>query len=272
MDKPINYDDIVRTILNTLYGASMSEPDDDARFGVVLGGQPGVGKSFLPEIVQKEYGRTFVFLNGDDYRAFHPDYLEFQKSPATSSLKTQEFVGIVTRRLIDHFIKNKFNVVIEGTFRTSTVPVETLKRLKENAYKTVALVLTCDKRLSWESCEKRFRFALEKDLKRNRPTDARRTPREHHDIVVDNLAENVATVYEADVAGRMIVFARFPDGTGGFAREAIFDSEKHGAITPSRLRQAVQHVLDGDIPAAKSVIAHRQPCKGVIFECCLKPM
>ena len=256
MDKSIDYDSLVKLILNTRFVGLQAEPDDGVRFGIVLGGQPGVGKSYLAKFIAEEFGWKYAYINGDDYRPYHPDFDEFQKDPATSPLKTQKFASTVVGRLIDHFVREKVNIVIEGTFRTAEVPIETLKFLSNNGYRTFALVLTCDRNLSWKSCECRYFSVLEEDRMHGRPTSARRTPKEHHDLVAASLATNVATVYGAGVAKRMIVFVRLPDGRGDYVQKALFDSEKQGAIAPERLREAVQCVLDGNFEAARSVVGN----------------
>ncbi|MBQ9405866.1 MAG: zeta toxin family protein, partial [Desulfovibrio sp.] len=127
-------------------------------------------------------------------------------NPETSTSNTQIFASKITERLIQYFIENRYNIVIQGTFRNPDVPIKTLRLLSAHSYKTIALVLTCDKKLSWNSCEHRYFSAVENDRILDVPTRARKTSKEKHDYVAEHLAENVATVYEACAAERMIVF------------------------------------------------------------------
>lgn len=42
----------------------------------------------------------------------------------------------MTEAIFQKAILNKYNLIIEGTFRTAQVPINTLKTLKENGYNT----------------------------------------------------------------------------------------------------------------------------------------
>lgn len=190
--------------------------------GFVLGGQPGAGKSILIEKIKKELNSNVIVINGDDYRKYHPDYTKFQaQGTKDSAPKTQEFAGKMTEAIFQKAILNKYNLIIEGTFRTAQVPINTLKTLKENGYNTNVMIQICTKEISWDSCLERY----EKMLKIN-PSEARYTPKEHHDLVIQNLAKNIKEVQNSDLVDRLQIFTRIliENKTNEFEQKLIYNS------------------------------------------------
>ncbi len=186
----------------------------------VLGGQPGAGKSNLAKEICKNLHDNVVEINGDLFRKYHPDYQKFiENNPLTMPEKTAEFSATVTQEILKKAIKEKYNVVIEGTFRTSETPTKTLKLFKNNKYKTNVLIQSCDKNLSWQSCMERY----EKGKKIN-PKEARYTDKKHHDLVVKNLIGNVKKVQDSGLADNIKIFIR--KGDREMKNEEVYDSEK----------------------------------------------
>ncbi len=92
--------------------------------GYVLGGQSGAGKFYLIEQVQKELNNNVLVINGDDFRKYHPNYRELQRERGKDSPKfTAAFAGEMTEAIFKKAVENKYNIVIEGTFRTSQTPL-----------------------------------------------------------------------------------------------------------------------------------------------------
>ena len=102
-------------------------PAKGKAIGIVLGGQPGSGKSVLTDSIKNQTPNV-VCINGDEYRSWHPKFSQIQEKYGKDSSKiTAKFAGKVTEYLINRAIKEKYNVVIEGTFRTAETPLKTLK-------------------------------------------------------------------------------------------------------------------------------------------------
>lgn len=180
--------------------------------GYVLGGQPGAGKSYLNELANEKCHKNIVIINGDDYRKYHPDYSEFQKMYGKDSPKyTAAFAGKMTEAVLNKAIEERYNIVIEGTFRTSETPIKTLSKMKENGYKTEVMIQTCSKDLSWKSCQERY-IAMQKVDEINGTNEARWTDQAHHDLVCENLAKNIKTVIESGNADKTEIFFRDESG------------------------------------------------------------
>ncbi|WP_267523181.1 zeta toxin family protein [Campylobacter sp. MG1] len=188
----------------------------------VLGGQPGAGKSKLIKLIEQELNSNVIVINGDDYRKYHPDYANLQATYGKDSPKhTATFAGMITEMILDKAIKNKLNVVIEGTFRTATTPIKTLQLFKDNGYNTNVLIQTCHKDISWKSCLERYEKMLETN-----PAEARFTDKAHHDIVVDNLANNIKEVQKSGLVDNIKIYSRILDKkTGNFNQIEIYNSD-----------------------------------------------
>ena len=61
------------------YVASKKLSKLDNPKGIILGGQPGSGKSYLKDEVIQEFNESFIFISTDDLRLYHPAYLELQQ-------------------------------------------------------------------------------------------------------------------------------------------------------------------------------------------------
>jgi UDP-N-acetylglucosamine kinase len=187
----------------------------DYPIGYVLGGQPGAGKSGLTNHIQNQIlqGAGAVKINGDEFRQFHPNFDALQeKYGSESSIYTGEFSGQITNLAIQKAIAEKYHVIIEGTFRTAEIPINTLKVLKENGYKTGVGVQTCPQVISFNSTQERYHFAL-----KNSPDTARSTPKLHHDKVAFTLAKNTGLVFASKAADHFFICSR---------QGVIFDSAK----------------------------------------------
>ena len=170
----------------------------------VLGGQPGAGKSKLIKKALDILEQNAIIINGDDYRKYHPDYVTLQNAYGKDSPKyTALFAGIITEMILEKAIKEKINVIIEGTFRTATTPIKTLKLFKDNGYSTNVLIQTCNKELSYKSCLERY-----EKMCQVMPNEARFTDKAHHDLVVSCLADNIKEVYDSNLVDNMKIYIR----------------------------------------------------------------
>ncbi len=188
----------------------------------ILGGQPGAGKSNLTAQITRMLENNVIEINGDNFRKYHPKYNDFiQEDILSMPEKTAEFSGAITQAILNKAIKEKYNIVIEGTFRTSKTPINTLKLFKDNGYETNVLIQTCDKDISWQSCLERF-----EKMKKENPKEARYTNKAHHDNVVENLAKNIQEVQKSALADNMKIYVRIPlkNNPDKFEQKNIYDS------------------------------------------------
>ena len=169
--------------------------------GYVLGGQPGAGKSRLQLVSSQECADNLVIANGDAYRNYHPKFAEIQEQYKDDSPKyTAEFSGKMTQLVIAKALDNRYNLLVEGTFRTSETPLKTLNEMQEDGYTTHVLVKTCPKETSWANTIKRYEGMLAAG------EVPRHTDKKHHDLVTEVLAENCDSVYKNGKAADFRVY------------------------------------------------------------------
>lgn len=175
----------------------------DTPKGYVLGGQPGAGKSNLISLVEKENKGNVLIVNGDEFRKYHPQFNEIQEKYGKDAPKhTAEFAGKMTGRVIEKALENKFNLVVEGTFRTAETPLKTLSDMKQKGYSTSVYIMTTSAEVSWNSTLERYDKMLAAG------EAPRYTDKAHHDKVVAELPKNANTVFQSGRADNFRVYNR----------------------------------------------------------------
>jgi predicted ABC-type ATPase len=106
--------------------------------GIILGGQPGSGKSFLVNEVKKEFQKDFIFISTDDLRLYHPSYSALQQNPETlqnAANLVNPYASAWTERLIKYCIEHKYNLIIDSTLGGNIEAVyKTIDMLRENGF------------------------------------------------------------------------------------------------------------------------------------------
>ena len=106
--------------------------------GVILGGQPGSGKSGLPKKITEEFKEDFIFISTDDLRPYHPAYKKLLQNPKTvqnAANDVSEYANDWTEKLIKHCIENRYNLIIDSTLGNDlTITNKTIDMLKSNGY------------------------------------------------------------------------------------------------------------------------------------------
>lgn len=170
---------------------------------VLLGGQPGAGKSYGTKVILDRFNNNILVINGDEFRPYHQHfdaiYAQYGKD---FSKYTGEFAGKMVEKVRDEAIKQGFNIVIEGTFRRAELPLKELKNFVEHGYQTGVIICTCAKDISWRSTIERG------DEQQAQGLNPRYVPKEHHDLVVSKLAENVASVVEQSNLSFFEIYSR----------------------------------------------------------------
>ena len=190
-------------------GRYHSQPSPRA---ILLAGQPGAGKTILSSLLQASLDDDAVFINGDDYRRYHPHYSELYRRYGSDSVPmTSAFSGAVTENLIACFSDLAFNLVVEGTGRTVDVPKRTATILTEKGYTVEMAVIATRPVLSLISTLLRFYQMNEHG------TIPRATALEAHDNVVAVLPSNLDALSTFPGLSRITIWTR--------GAELVYDSE-----------------------------------------------
>lgn len=192
---------------------------------ILLAGQPGSGKTILSSLLQSSLNNDAVFINGDDYRRYHPHYSELYRQYGAESVPmTSAFSGEVTESLIARFSDFAFNLVIEGTGRTVDVPKRTAAFLSRKGYTVEMAVIATRPVLSLISTLLRFYQMNE------RGTIPRATALEAHDSVVAALPSNLDALHAFPGISKITIWTR--------SAESVYNSEMDTSL-PS---QALEHI------------------------------
>ena len=114
------------------YYKSMYSPTENPKV-VLLGGQPGAGKSGLENMINIK--KNYVSISGDDYREYHPRFKEINLEYGRDASKyTQQWAAKITEKLIKELGKEKYNLIIEGTLRTAELPLKEASAFKKAGY------------------------------------------------------------------------------------------------------------------------------------------
>ena len=178
--------------------SSFKEP-----FAVLTGGQPGSGKTTIARIFQELTHEDIVFINGDDFRKLHPNFLEIYKEYGSDfATYTGEFSGRMVQEIIESVAEYRANMIIEGTLRTASVPDFTRSYLQEKGYEVDLAIMVVRPEISYLSTLKRFNQMLENG------TSGRKTNTEDHDVVVNKIIGNLDKLYKENKFNDILLFNR----------------------------------------------------------------
>ncbi len=187
----------------------------------IIGGQPGSGKSSTVSLLFKE-NPNFVFINGDDFREFLPEYEELMKSdPDNAADLSQYAVNFWIERAIDKCREEEMDIIIEGTMRIPGTSLKTALMLKESGYSVTFVLVSTPYELSLESIRARYAESV-------RLFGAGRSVKiESHDEAFLGIKKTILVLFNAKVADRFVVINRLQNSTLEFHE---FDPENETDI------------------------------------------
>lgn len=182
------------------YYKSMYSPTENPKVAL-LGGQPGAGKSGLENMVNIK--KNYVSISGDDYREYHPRFKEINLEYGREASKyTQQWAAEITEKLIKELRKEKYNLIIEGTLRTAELPLKEANAFKKAGYNVELNVVVVKPEKSRLGTLERYEAMLKQGKL------PRMTPKEHHDLVVNNIGNNLEIIYNSKAFDNIKLFDR----------------------------------------------------------------
>ena len=185
----------------------------------LLGGQSGAGKTRLQKIIVEQRGADYIIINGDEYRKLHPHFAEIQdRYGVDAPAHTAAWSGAMVEALIDAFSMQGYNLIIEGTLRTSAVPLATASLLRERGYDVSLAIMAVKPEISLVSCQIRY------ELMRIAGTTPRAVDPDHHATIVKDIVGNLDTLDQSGLfdsialfnrAGTCLLAADCPSGSPG---------------------------------------------------------
>lgn len=177
---------------------------------IYLGGQPGSGKTTISrELRTNNSNKTYVDISLDNYRSYHPHYLEIEelikkhwenRTETEDDTKgndiadfTHTFASNMSDALLEEISKkynNKaYNIVLEWGMRTPEAPLKTMHELKEKGYNNIVKYIVVHKSISKEACK------IRADVMNNFNHIIRRVPNYFHEICINTLPSSAQTIY-----------------------------------------------------------------------------
>lgn len=124
---------------------------------ILVGAQPGAGKSRVNVTVMSEHPEPVVAIIGDDLRIFHPSYADLvQGDPSVMPDATAQASGQWVERSIAYAAENGISVLVEGTFRRPEVTLSTAHRFKERGFRVQVVLLAVSPEVSRLSIARRY--------------------------------------------------------------------------------------------------------------------
>jgi len=170
---------------------------------VLLGGQPGSGKTKMRELAMNEL--PSVVINADNLRDYHPMYERLrQAEPEKASFLVNEDVSLWTQKLIQQAVKEKRNIVFDGTFGSSDQKMitETLTRFKGNGYETKLWVLAVPAELS------KLGIYLRNEMQIMQTGSGRFVSVKVHDLNYKNIPANIEMTVKNSLVDQVCIFSR----------------------------------------------------------------
>lgn len=193
----------------------------DRKKAFLLGGQPGAGKSGMTALLEKE-NNNIIVINGDDFRRHHPNYKELEEKYGKKSVEyTKGFAGKMTETLISKLSDEGYNLIVEGTLRTTETPLKTQQELSKKGYEVEMAVIQVKPEFSSLGTLTRYEEMINLGL------TPRATLPKDHQIVVDNIANNLSELYNKKVFSNIRLFNR--EG------ECLYSMKKTPEIDPGKL-------------------------------------
>ena len=131
---------------------------------VIVGGQPGAGKTLATLNAARELGRSgdaVAYINRDELRPLHPRYAALVAADNTTAAdKTGTDVGLWVERGIREAAAGRFSSVIETTMRQPEVVRRTAEQFTKMGFEFEMRVVVVDPALSRLAIYERFARAL----------------------------------------------------------------------------------------------------------------
>lgn len=170
----------------------------------LLSGQPGSGKTSLRSVIDEETKGNAIIIDNDTFKQQHPNFEELAKIYGKDVVaKVTPYSNQMTEAIINSLSEQGYNLVIEGTGRTTDVPIKTATMLKTKGYQTKMYVMAVPKIKSYLGTIERY-----EDMFKRNPLTARATPKQAHDIVVSNLPSNLETLHKTGVFSDIRLYDR----------------------------------------------------------------
>lgn len=170
---------------------------------VILGGQPGAGKSSIIDMIEERFNSNIVVLNGDEFKPYYPGYKQLLRTdPDEASKIVQDYSNYVVDAVKQELMQQGYNLIIEGTMRNPNTPIDTAKLAHNNGYLVEACVIATNYYASRVGCVKRYELdKLDSGVGRSVPVAS-------HDEAYSNIPTTIKALLESGQFDNIQIFSR----------------------------------------------------------------
>lgn len=179
-----------------------SKPQERPK-AIVLGGQPGSGKSMLAaEAVSELRSRGgAILIDADRMREQNPEYKQLSRQdPQNAADRTHKEAATWATRLTVVAIDNKRDLVVDGTLRDPANLRDLATRLKESGYEVEARIMA----VSPETSLVRARLRFEEQV--SEVGTGRFVNQEQHNTAYRGVASTVAVLEHEKLVGKVTLY------------------------------------------------------------------
>jgi len=213
---------------------------------VLLGGQPGAGKSGLHALIKQQEQGNIIVIDNDIFKQQHPNAKSLVEKYGKDYVQyVTPFSNQMTEALINTLSDRHYNLVIEGTVRTTRVPQQTARQLQEKGYMTSLYVMATPRSQSYLSTIQRYIHMYQLN-----PQTARPTPKEIHDETVKSLPTNLDALYKQGTFQDIQLY----DRSGRQLYSSLIDVESPKTTLEAKLAEVDKLVLRQSIQQIREAL------------------
>lgn len=189
----------------------------DSPVVIILGAQPGAGKTELERIARAELGGNIINCNADLFRDYHPDAHEIKSRfesyyPSLTAKYAQDW----NNGLRAHCEANRLNYILETTFSSGPGMNKTIDELQKKGYRVEIKLLAIHPRLSLLGTHLRF------EEMKSREKGGRMVGKEVHDQKYEMVAPTLYTVQSAALYNKLQIYGRSVEPVEGSFKLGVY--------------------------------------------------
>ncbi|HEY8781958.1 MAG TPA: zeta toxin family protein [Mucilaginibacter sp.] len=214
---------------------TVGKKPSDSPIVIILGGQPGAGKTELERIARTELGGDIIVCNADLFRDYHPNAEEIKnRYEAYYPEITAKYAQDWNNGLRAYCEATRMNYILETTFSSGTTMNKTIDELQQKGYRVEIKLLAVHPRISLLGTHIRF-----EEMKAKEKT-GRLVGKEAHDSRYNLIAPTLFMVQSTSKYNKLQIYGRTIEAVEGSYKEGV-----HLAVTnPPNAVQLYQEEID----------------------------
>ena len=184
---------------------------------IILGAQPGAGKTELERIARAELGGNLINCNADLFRDYHPDAHEIKSRfeshyPALTAKYAQDW----NNGLRAHCEANRLNYILETTFSSGPGMNKTIDELRQKGYRVEIKLLAVPPSLSLLGTHLRF------EEMKAQESSGRMVGKEVHDQKYQQVGPTLYSVQSAALYNKLQIYGRSVEPIEGSHKLGVY--------------------------------------------------